>query len=376
MPFALSPDRERKLEEILERYPTKMAATLPAAAPLPGAERVGRAKRSSSSCRHRLDVSPAHVQGVVTFYTLFNQKPVGKHQVWVCRTLPCALRGADDVLDHCEKKLGIHAGETTPDGKVTLRTAECLASCGTAPDDAGRQGLPRESHARPRRRHPHQADAGLTTTHAQAHRLPHADVRQAQRLDSGRLRARVRRLPDRQARAHDDDPRAGRRRGEEGQHPRPRRRRLPHGREVELHAQAPRGSKPALPRGQRRRGRAGHAQGPHADGAEPARVRRGVHHRLLRHRRARRVHLRARRAAPLEGPALGRHRRGEGQGLPRQDAVRQGLPGRGRTSTPAPARTSAAKRRRCSTRSRAARRAAPEAAVPGASRRVRLPDAR
>jgi NADH-quinone oxidoreductase subunit E len=75
----------------------------------------------------------AHVQGVVTFYTLFNQKPVGKHQVWVCRTLPCALRGAGELLHHCEKKLGIHAGETTPDGAITLRTAECLASCGTAP---------------------------------------------------------------------------------------------------------------------------------------------------------------------------------------------------------------------------------------------------
>jgi NADH-quinone oxidoreductase subunit E len=81
----------------------------------------------------KLDLSTAHVQGVVTFYTLFNQKPVGKHQVWVCRTLPCALRGAYDVLAQCEKKLGIHAGETTKDGKVTLRTAECLASCGTAP---------------------------------------------------------------------------------------------------------------------------------------------------------------------------------------------------------------------------------------------------
>ena len=82
---------------------------------------------------NRLDLPPSHVQGVVTFYTLFNQHPVGKHQVWVCRTLPCALRGSGDVIKQCEKKLGIHAGETTADGKVTLRTAECLASCGTAP---------------------------------------------------------------------------------------------------------------------------------------------------------------------------------------------------------------------------------------------------
>jgi NADH-quinone oxidoreductase subunit E len=81
----------------------------------------------------KLEVSTAHVRGVVTFYTLFNQKPVGKHQVWVCRTLSCALRGADGVLKHCEKRLGIHAGETSKDGKITLRTAECLAACGQAP---------------------------------------------------------------------------------------------------------------------------------------------------------------------------------------------------------------------------------------------------
>jgi NADH-quinone oxidoreductase subunit E len=51
----------------------------------------------------------------------------------VCRTLPCALRGSEDILKHCEKRLGVHAGGTTKDGAVTLRTAECLASCGTAP---------------------------------------------------------------------------------------------------------------------------------------------------------------------------------------------------------------------------------------------------
>ena len=81
----------------------------------------------------KLSLPTSHVKGVVTFYTLFNQHPVGKHQVWVCKTLPCALRGSDDVLRQCEKRLGIRVGETSKDGKVTLRTAECLASCGTAP---------------------------------------------------------------------------------------------------------------------------------------------------------------------------------------------------------------------------------------------------
>jgi NADH-quinone oxidoreductase subunit E len=132
MPFALSPERERKLEEILGRYPTKMAATLPLLHLCQDqAGYIGPDVIAFVSAR--LDLSTAHVEGVVTFYTLYNQHPVGRHQVWVCRTLPCALRGAGAVIEHCEKRLGIRCGETTADGKVTLRTAECLASCGTAP---------------------------------------------------------------------------------------------------------------------------------------------------------------------------------------------------------------------------------------------------
>ena len=132
MPFALSPEREHKLQEILKRYPTKMAATLPLLHLCQEQEGYIGADVIDFVSK-RLDLSTAHVEGVVTFYTLYNQHPVGKHQVWVCRTLPCALRGSGDVIKQCEKRLGIHVGETTPDGKVTLRTAECLASCGTAP---------------------------------------------------------------------------------------------------------------------------------------------------------------------------------------------------------------------------------------------------
>jgi NADH-quinone oxidoreductase subunit E len=132
MAFALTPERERALEELLTRYPTKMAVTLPLLH-LCQEQNGWISKDVIDYVAQKLDVSPAHVQGVVTFYTLYNQHPVGKHQVWVCRTLPCALRGAYDVLHQCEKKLGVKVGETSKDGKVTLRTAECLASCGTAP---------------------------------------------------------------------------------------------------------------------------------------------------------------------------------------------------------------------------------------------------
>jgi NADH-quinone oxidoreductase subunit E len=132
MPFVLSADRERELDAILPRYPTKMAACL-SALHLCQDQQGYIDDEATIYVAHKLDLPPAHVKGVVTFYTLYNQKPVGKHQVWVCRTLPCALRGSGKILEHCEKRLGIHAGETSADGKVTLRTAECLASCGTAP---------------------------------------------------------------------------------------------------------------------------------------------------------------------------------------------------------------------------------------------------
>ena len=132
MPCALSPDRERQLAELLPKYPTKMAVLLPALH-LCQDQNGHIDDEIILFVANRLDVPPAHVKGVVTFYTLYNQHPVGKHQIWVCKTLPCALRGSGSILAHCEKKLGIHPGETTKDGLFTLRTAECLASCGTAP---------------------------------------------------------------------------------------------------------------------------------------------------------------------------------------------------------------------------------------------------
>lgn len=130
--FALTAEREKEFDDILSRYPDRQAATIPALH-LCQEQNGWVSDEVISFVAERIGVSTAHVKGVVTFYTLFNQKPVGKHQVWVCRTLSCALRGADEVLHHCEKRLGVHAGETTKDGKITLRTAECLAACGQAP---------------------------------------------------------------------------------------------------------------------------------------------------------------------------------------------------------------------------------------------------
>lgn len=133
MAFALSEERERELDQILSRYPNKMAACIPVLHLCQDQNDDWVSDEVIAFVAERLGLGTAHVKGVVTFYTLFNQEPPGKHQIWVCRTLSCALRGSESILAHCEKKLGIHAGETTKDGRVTLRTAECLASCGTAP---------------------------------------------------------------------------------------------------------------------------------------------------------------------------------------------------------------------------------------------------
>jgi NADH-quinone oxidoreductase subunit E len=78
-------------------------------------------------------MTPAHVHEVVTFYTLFFQRPVGRHVLAVCHNLSCALRGAEGVVDYLEERLGIAAGETTPDGRVTLLRVECLCACEAAP---------------------------------------------------------------------------------------------------------------------------------------------------------------------------------------------------------------------------------------------------
>lgn len=80
-----------------------------------------------------LNVKPVEVYEVASFYTMFNLKPVGKCLLEVCHTSPCWLNGADELVQHLQKKLNIKVGETTADGVFTLKTVECLGSCGTAP---------------------------------------------------------------------------------------------------------------------------------------------------------------------------------------------------------------------------------------------------
>jgi len=80
-----------------------------------------------------LDLTPAHVQAVASFYDMYHLAPVGEHLVEICTNVSCALVGAQQVVEAFERELGLRAGETSEDGKVTLRTIECAGGCGYAP---------------------------------------------------------------------------------------------------------------------------------------------------------------------------------------------------------------------------------------------------
>lgn len=132
MTFALSPEREKVLDQLIARYPQRRAACLPALQLCQ--EQAGYIDEAAIQwVADKLELSTAQVQGVVTFYTMYQQKKVAPNVVWVCRTLSCELMGAKAVQQALEKKLGCHAGETSKDGKVTLLKAECLAACGYGP---------------------------------------------------------------------------------------------------------------------------------------------------------------------------------------------------------------------------------------------------
>ena len=80
-----------------------------------------------------LQIKPIEVYEVVSFYTMFNQKPIGKYMFEFCQTSPCCLNGAEDLMDYTSEKLGIKMGETTADGMFTIAGVECLGACGYAP---------------------------------------------------------------------------------------------------------------------------------------------------------------------------------------------------------------------------------------------------
>ena len=132
MALEFSPETYKKFEETIARYPRKEAALLPVLG-LAQKEFGHLGQEAIEYVAQLMGQSPARVCGVVSFYTMLNTKPIGWHHIQICRTLPCALRGAEKLTSFISKTLGIEVGQTTADGRFTLSEVECLASCGTAP---------------------------------------------------------------------------------------------------------------------------------------------------------------------------------------------------------------------------------------------------
>ncbi|MDH5590282.1 MAG: NAD(P)H-dependent oxidoreductase subunit E [Gemmatimonadota bacterium] len=122
------PYRER-FEKILSRYPDKQAALLPTLG-LAQEIRGHVSPESMDRVAELLELSPAYVRGVATFYTMYNKQAVGRHLIQVCTNVSCNLCGADEVLEAFLRYNDVEPGETTEDGNFTVIEAECLAACG------------------------------------------------------------------------------------------------------------------------------------------------------------------------------------------------------------------------------------------------------
>lgn len=131
-PKTLSAKFYEAMDKLVPRYPTRVALLLPA---LHQAQEEKRwlSEETLDEIATYIDIHPAQVREVASFYTMYNLKPVGKFHLKICTNAACILRGADELVEHCEKKLGIACGSTTADQLFTLAEEECLGACGTAP---------------------------------------------------------------------------------------------------------------------------------------------------------------------------------------------------------------------------------------------------
>ena len=122
-------DEMKKLEP---RYPNKVALLLPALHQ--AQEETGwLSPETLEEVAAYIGIHPAQAREVASFYTMYNLKPAGRYHLKICTNVACCLRGAERLVEHCEKRLGVGLGGTTPDKKFTLHEEECLGACGTAP---------------------------------------------------------------------------------------------------------------------------------------------------------------------------------------------------------------------------------------------------
>jgi NADH-quinone oxidoreductase subunit E len=143
---ALSEELRQRILAYVPRYPSKQAVTLPALHAVHDAHRCV-SREAIKEIAELLDLSAAEVYDTMTFYEFFREEraPQGRTRLWVCRSLACALRGGEELLEELGHKLHVKPGDTTADGKITLEFAECLGACEGAPavmvNDEQRHGV-------------------------------------------------------------------------------------------------------------------------------------------------------------------------------------------------------------------------------------------
>lgn len=130
----LSDDTKQKIRDQFVRYPTKQAVTLPALHMVQDEKRCV-SNKAMEEIAEILELSPSQIHDTLSFYGYFRteEAPLGETRVWICRSLPCMLRGGEELLAELCNRWGIQPGGTTEDGKITLELAECLGACDGAP---------------------------------------------------------------------------------------------------------------------------------------------------------------------------------------------------------------------------------------------------
>ncbi len=132
MAFKFTEENSKKIEEILTKYPYKKPAVMPVLY-LAQEQNGYISQEVMEEIASILEITQEDVLGVVTFYTMFHQKPVGKYHLQVCTNVSCMLRGGYKLYDRVKEKLNIDNGQVTEDKLFSLEEVECMGSCGTAP---------------------------------------------------------------------------------------------------------------------------------------------------------------------------------------------------------------------------------------------------
>ncbi|RMG49978.1 MAG: NADH-quinone oxidoreductase subunit NuoE [Acidobacteria bacterium] len=127
-----SQQAEREIDRLLARYPRKRSAIIPVLF-IAQKERGYLSDDVLEYVAKRMGLTYLDVVTVVSFYTMFYRRPIGKYNIQLCNNVSCMLCGSEKIQEHIERKLGITFGQTTPDGRFTFTEVQCLGSCGTAP---------------------------------------------------------------------------------------------------------------------------------------------------------------------------------------------------------------------------------------------------